>query len=376
MACRGGLFRRLFLWKPNRERCRRGAEKEAEMKSKTKKRHPWQVYLVRAVCGLAAAAALLLLGVRLYFRLPVGAYYRASERGFLIPDCGDNFVAQGLDYDEDRDRFLVTGYQKDGIASPIYLVAPGAREAEKTVRMYLPDGSLYTGHAGGIAQNGDFVYVADGERRRLLVFAYQDILDAPDGAGVAAAGTFSTAVSDTDYIGPAFVAVDGDKLVVGEFYREPEYPTPDSHKVSTQAGDYQQALAVVYQLDGQAEYGIAPVPVMACSLPDAAQGMCFDKGSAYVSTSWGASFSRIYRYDMDRLEPQETIALLGMELPLYAMDSAALTAVGKLPPMSEEIVIVDGRMYTMCESASNKYIFGKFTSAEWCYATDVEAFFD
>ncbi len=25
----------------------------------------------------------------------------------------------------------------------------------------------------------------------------------------------------------------------------------------------------------------------------------------------------------------------------------------------------------MCESASNKYIFGKFTSAKYCYATDL-----
>ena len=39
--------------------------------------------------------------------------------------------------------------------------------------------------------------------------------------------------------------------------------------------------------------------------------------------------------------------------------------------MSEEIVIVDGKLYTMCESATNKYIFGKFTSAKYCYATDI-----
>ncbi|MFR6641675.1 MAG: hypothetical protein ACLUSP_10480 [Christensenellales bacterium] len=30
--------------------------------------------------------------------------------------------------------------------------------------------------------------------------------------------------------------------------------------------------------------------------------------------------------------------------------------------MSEEIEIVDGQMYVMCESASDKYIFGKFTA--------------
>ena len=39
--------------------------------------------------------------------------------------------------------------------------------------------------------------------------------------------------------------------------------------------------------------------------------------------------------------------------------------------MSEEIVLVDGKTYVMCESASDKYKFGKFTGAKWCYATDL-----
>ena len=343
--------------------------------NRNKKKHPWWVYFTRVIGILAVMVAVILLGARLYFRIPVSAYYQASEKGFLIPGCNDNFVAQGIAYDKDKDRFLVNGYQKDGIASPIYIMAPGGKTPDKTVRMALPDGSAYTGHAGGIAIYSDYVYVADGGRHRLLVFDYESIYNAADGESVAAIGTFSTAVSDTDYVGPAFVTVDGNRLITGEFYREPEYPTPDSHKVTTLAGDYQQALGVEYQLDAQAEYGIIPVPVSAYSLPDFAQGMCIDSGKAYISTSWGATFSHIYQYDLSKLQLQGNIALLGMELPLYSMDSAALLSDGKLPPMSEEIVIVDSKLYTMCESASNKYIFGKFTSAKWCYATDVETFF-
>ena len=41
--------------------------------------------------------------------------------------------------------------------------------------------------------------------------------------------------------------------------------------------------------------------------------------------------------------------------------------------MAEEIVTVDGKLYTMCESATDKYIFGKFTSAKYCYAADLAA---
>ena len=44
----------------------------------------------------------------------------------------------------------------------------------------------------------------------------------------------------------------------------------------------------------------------------------------------------------------------------------------KIAPMSEEIVLVGGKTYVMCESASDKSIFGKLTSANFCYATDLE----
>jgi hypothetical protein len=40
--------------------------------------------------------------------------------------------------------------------------------------------------------------------------------------------------------------------------------------------------------------------------------------------------------------------------------------------MSEEIVYKDGLIYIMTESASNKYIFGKFMSGYNCYAMDVK----
>ena len=34
--------------------------------------------------------------------------------------------------------------------------------------------------------------------------------------------------------------------------------------------------------------------------------------------------------------------------------------------------MVDGKLYVMCESASNKYKFGKLIGGKWCYATNLE----
>lgn len=323
---------------------------------------------------LVCLVALVLLGARLFFRLPVGDYYAASEKTFIIPGLSDGFVAQGLEYDDANGIFLVDGYQKDKSASPIYFVKNNAKKPEKKINMLLTDGSAYTGHAGGIAASGDYVYVADGGKHRLLVYDYKELQAAQDNDSVKAIGYFMTEVSENDYVGPAFVTISGDRMIVGEFYRDVDYPTPDSHKFTTKAGDFEQALAVEYCLDAAAEFGISAEPVKVYTLPDQAQGMCINDGNLYVSTSWGTSKSHVLAYSEGKVQEQGTVNLLGRELPLYSLDSASLFFDGKMAPMSEEIVILDGKMYTMCESASNKYIFGKFTSAKWCYATDLKEF--
>lgn len=64
-------------------------------------------------------AALLLLGARAYFRLPVSGYYKNSEKAFVIPGLSDGMVHQGLAYDSESGNFLITGYRTDGKASQV-----------------------------------------------------------------------------------------------------------------------------------------------------------------------------------------------------------------------------------------------------------------
>lgn len=326
--------------------------------------------LLKVFIIIVAVAAVFFLAVRCYFRLPVREYYKASEKGFIIPDCGKGFIAQGLDYDKEADVFIVTGYTKDGSASPIYTVSPSDKKNHKTVRMLNADGSEHTGHAGGIAVAGDYIYVAGGHGNCLFVFSRDEVLNAADNASVKCLGKFMLE-DGNDEVGVAFVTVNGDSIIAGEFYKDPEYPTVDSHKFNTPAGDYNQALAVEYKLDASCEYGINPEPECVYSLPDLAQGMVVNNGKMYISTSWGVSDSHIYAYDMSQMS-SSNITLLGKKLPMYFADSTSLVKDMKIAPMSEEIIFKDGMLYTMCESASNKYIFGKFTSAKWCYRTTVK----
>ena len=307
------------------------------------------------------------LGVRLYFRLPVHSYYSSSEKGFLIPDSDNGFIAQGLAYSEPDDCFLVTGYMKDHSASPIYVIDKATGKMSKKILLLSEDGSDYCGHCGGLTVHGDLVYVAGSEDHCIYVYSYEDILKGSSG-NVRCLGSIPVC----EDINVAFVESTEDAIYAGEFYKDPEYPTPESHKIMTAAGDLNQALMVGYHFsdDDNALFSVDPVPFAAYSLTDLVQGLTFKDNRAYVSTSWGTGFSNIYVYDLSKANAG-SIKISDRDVPLYELDSAALERTVMFPPMSEQIVFADDKLYTMCESASDKYIFGKFTSARWCYATDI-----
>lgn len=323
--------------------------------------------LVIVLCTLIALVLLLLVGVRAYFRIPVSEYYKNSEKAFVIPGLSDGMIHQGLAYDDASDTFLITGYRADGAASQLSLVSKAEGKEVKRLSLANADGSAFTGHVGGITLHGDYVYVAD--VTGLVVFRKSDVENASSGDSIQSVGFFETTTAD-DILRVSFTHIEGDTLYVGEFYRAQNYPTPDSHKYITAAGDENTALILAYPLDDTAPLGISNAIRCAYSIPDLVQGMCFDdNGNICLSTSYAVAFSHIRIYNARKEEG--TVTVLGQTVPRYVLDSSTMVQDIKLAPMAEEIAAVDGKLYTMCESATNKYIFGKFTSAKYCYATDL-----
>ncbi|MCQ2612108.1 MAG: hypothetical protein MJ183_00720 [Treponemataceae bacterium] len=339
------------------------------MGKKEKAKKKWYQVLGIIALVIVAVAAVFLLAVRLYFRLPVKSYYDASEKAFRIPGLSDGFIPQGLDYDEEISSFWVTGYMNDGSASPIYVVDGKTGTVTHTAFMTKEDGSPFTPHAGGLSVYGDYVYVAGGHDCCLYVFERSAILKAIV-TNVPYAGIFETKLEDGNGIGVAFTAIDDGVLYAGEFYREANYPTLDSHKMTTPAGDYNQALIAAYEISDakNSKFGLSPKPIGVISVTDQIQGMAVHGGKIYLSSSYAVAFSNIYVYDMAKAT-KTVYETEKAYVPMFVLDSASLEQTVKIPPMSEEIVFVDDKMYTMCESASSKYIFGKFTSAQWCYST-------
>lgn len=349
------------------------------MAEKAKKKAWWQKLII-ALAIAAIVVAVFFGAVIGYFKIPVSGYYKASEKAFEIPGLSDGFIAQGISYDDREDTFFITGYMKDKSASPVYLVkrSEGKKAKAKTLYLKKQDGSDYTGHCGGLTVRGDYIYVAGGGKHCLYVYSYAEAVAAEDRSPLVCKGEFKIETEDqSDYLGVAFVTVWDNELVAGEFYREQNYPTPDAHKRVTKSGETNTAMAVSFAFadgtegEGETAFGLKKQPSKAISMPGLVQGAYFENGKAVLSTSYGVAFSHLYEYDLEKAATGETAKLLGKDLPLYSLDHSSLEKDYKIAPMSEEIVLAGGKTYVMCESASNKYIFGKFTGAKWCYATDL-----
>lgn len=327
------------------------------------------------IIKIAAIVVLLLLiivfgGARLYFRFPVRSYYSISEREFRIPGLSKKMVPQGLDHLGDG-TFLIGGYQSNGAPSRIYRYDSNRRNEAGYVVLGDEKGSPVAPHAGGLAVYGDYVFVT-GDDPEIYVYSLSDVAGSETGKTVSMKGRIQTKFGD-DSIVPAWICITEDRMITGEFYRVPNYQTPDSHIFKGASGEENHALALCYKLTGEpgTNFGIDTKPSVIYSLPGLVQGMAVKDGKIWISQSWGASKSTIACYDISGSKQTAEVKLGSEGIPVYSLDSSTQVSSFKAPPMSEEIVFVDGRLFVMSESASNKYFFGKLTGGRWCYSTDV-----
>jgi hypothetical protein len=228
---------------------------------------------------LVALVAVVLIGARIYFRAPVSSYYKASEKAFVIPGLMDNMTPQGLDYVSAVDTYLICGYQKDGSPSRIYRVDGASGKDDGYVIMGDENGSGIKPHAGGLASHGEYLFVAGDEDACINVYSLNDVLSAKSGDTVKKLGSFSTKFFG-DKINVAWICFAEDRMIVGEFYRDPNYMTDESHWVTTTTGEENRALAYCYAPgDGEGSvFGFETCPSEIYSLPDLVQGMTVKDG--------------------------------------------------------------------------------------------------
>lgn len=312
----------------------------------------------RILIGIGAVLLAVLLILQIGVTVVYWDFFTDSKFAFRVPGQWDGFVPQGFHYMEETDTYLTSGYMKDHSASRIYV----RKGDDKTfwATLHNPDQTDYDLHAGGVCVNGEFVYLPGDTG--VDVFKLEDVL-----AGKATLqGTIPMGFRVD------FCSFENGYLMVGNFYYEGHYDTPENHKVKTPAGDANPAVITVFRADDQQEFAIDPNAVAAFSIRQKVQGMCLiGEDEIVLSTSWSINSSELfhYRVDTDRVGKLETLT---GEVPLYYLDSANLIRTVTAPPMAEELVYKDGRVLVMNESACTKYIFGKFIRGGWVYAYEAE----
>ncbi len=327
----------------------------------------------------AAAAALVLLvvlGLNAYVRLGAGEYYAASRSAFPIPGIGDGVIGQALCYDGENDAFLAAGYMKDGSASRLYLIGRQSGKIQKTLLLADEQGAPLAAHCACMALIGPWLYITGEKACGAYVFEKSAVTASPDGGTLKCAGRFAPAILSEAELQADIVCVCGEDLVIGEFYHSSDsYPTPTSHHLTAPDGSARHALCFLFPLNDGAAFGADETPRAAWSIPDNVQGIEISGSDAYLSTSWAVTLSRCEKYDLERLAAGEALSIGGQELPLSFFDASSLVKSAVLPPMSEQMALVEGEIHTMCEAASSKYLFGRLYGAGNCLATDTEKLF-
>lgn len=285
------------------------------------------------------------------------AFTYTARPAFPVPALAEGYVPQGLCYSEALGCFVLAYYYPDG-ARPSLISLVDAATGERVKSLYLlgPGGMPYTGHAGGAAAWGKHVWVTSESRAWRL--AAEDLRRARDYGSV----RFRDSFKPGNRGGIAFCA--GDTLWIGESYSPSRsLSIPDRWDPST--GN--MAWCAGFPLDESEPRGVAglgrgdtPAPAWVLSLPNYAQGGCVSPaGDLLLSTShsskhpsWllaGPNLARLLAQP-----PAYTVAINKSICPLWVIDGEAARR-QILPPMSEGICEVDGKIYVWFESAALKY---------------------
>lgn len=304
---------------------------------------------------IVIASVLVLLGLFLliwFFGDNYDEFYDKTNKEFAISGLNEGFTPQGLCYDDGQNLFLVCGYMKNGTASRVYVVDGATGETTKYFTIFSGQ-EKYTGHSGGITTDGTSVWIAgDGKVQR---FAFGDVASVENGDSIAIIDSFES------NNGADFVTFDPatNRLWVGEFQKDGKYDRPESHIITLSNGKVNKAVSFCYEVNNAQPHGIASTtPIMALSTPSLVQGMVITDDKIVTSTSYSLPNSHFYTYsNITTGTTDKTFMYDTTEIPLYVLEEGDILDDLEAPSMSEELALVNGKVFVLFENACQKYSF-------------------
>lgn len=337
------------------------------------------------------------------------------------------------DVEKTQNYFFISAYLNNA-PSRIYVVGKDTGYVGyvtvKNIQTGSEESSYYTGHCGGIATNGEFLWVAS-DSTVFCAKASKEYLDANKNIAqeiidkAAENGEISFTEKFNANCSASFLyyydsnvnttSLYGDKLYVGEFYRDGNYATDETHTISTPDGNENRAFAYEYSVNSSSAKSDSNRTGLSCvstsklgadfkdrvpqvqkiySLPEEVQGFAVTpEGHIVLSQSYGLKNSTISVYDKSKVEATANRATYySLKKQTYFSYDGVTTSSGapatennlslsnvyvyyvygttvkdggvfmksySIPCMSEGLCVVNeqntNRVYVLFESAASKY---------------------
>ena len=292
-------------------------------------------------------------------------FLEQARQGFYIPGLSQYMIPQGIAVSRDTGLTYISAYSISPLVSSVIAAVDtetGILKAEYW--LYHGDGSLFSGHVGGVAAVGNYLYLsAEKDDSDGYQIAQINLGKLPRNGGCKL--TLDTFVPV--HTAPSFLSAFGDYLLVGNFYHpEGNYDLPDTleHTVTAcegEQGSYILGYRITEQggLTAQDDF---PKAEFVLSAPDRIQGICCQEGIIYLSQSYGRrNNSSLLQYcAADLVTASEPITICGEQLPLYILDSRSLCDLLTAMPMTEGLCTgPDNKVIVLFESGAKKYDDGR-----------------
>lgn len=276
-------------------------------------------------------------------------YEDYSKMPCEVPGLNDGFIPQGLCFVENMGMFAISGYMPDDTQgnkqfSRIYFVNPETDEN----KMFIID--KFTGHAGGIASNGNDIWISSGgsvsTNGKIYHFTV-DMFAGESGSTVNYDGYFSVPVKGS------VLYCDDEKLWVSEFYNSDNKVNESHHYGSNHAWSCGYDLPI--DVDYSAKETLTPDVVL--SIPDKVQGMATtEDGKVIFSTSYGRrNNSKMYVFDNYTEWDSNTVNVFDNDVTIYVAKKKNNVIRFKMPTLMEGLDYYNGKLYIVFESGAQTY---------------------
>lgn len=285
-----------------------------------------------------------------------------NASNILVPGLLEGIIPQGLCFDSENGNIIISGYYEKGeLPSMLAIVNKENGALIKSVKIELSDGTLYSGHAGGLAASNGYIYLTgDGEA---LVIKKAELLNTENGKAVKISGNFKI---NTD---GSFANCTNGILWAGTFVENAKAAHEAEERITTlPSGETFYAYCEGYTLENGLpspeklnSSGDGYIPDYFFAIPDEVQGMTVTPTGKFIfSSSYGRRNDSVIRI-FDNITDSKRVGSVKIdteEVDLKAASADLLKREITAPPMSEGLEYFDGGAWILFESGASKYRSG------------------